>query len=329
MEGPAEPWWRRRGRWLLHRAIILQLAGVAAFVGALLLGERTYPSFVALYVPRQPLLVATVAGLVAALVLKRRVLVAVEAVLCLVVLFPVMGLHVSTASAPSRPERAVRLATYNVFFGKGGRPQLLDELAAMAADVDVLAVQAAYDSLGARLRERLPDRTIRQDGELILVSRFPVVGAQVPEWRPEELKPMYAGYVLDTPQGPLRVFVTHPFSPRNALVDRDEAWTADVARREAQVAGLIAATRQPGPPLVIAGDTNLPPMSAIARRHFGHLDDAFEQAGTGLGYTFPAKRPWMRIDRVFGGPEVRFTSARVGPKGASDHRPVFVTFERR
>ena len=47
----------------------------------------------------------------------------------------------------------------------------------------------------------------------------------------------------------------------------------------------------------------------------------------GIGYTFPAERPWMRIDRVLGADGVRFLSAEVGARGASDHRSLRVRFE--
>jgi vancomycin resistance protein VanJ len=325
-EQASESWWRRRGQKVLRVAVVLQITGVVAFIGLLLVAERSHVSFVSLYLPRHPLLGATLAGLLAAFVLRRRALVAIQAALCLVVLVPVMGLRVTLAGSPGPAEHAVRLATYNVFFGKGGRAALVDELAAMP--VDILVLQATYDSLPDRLRERLPDRTIRQDGELVIVTRFPIVDVEVPPTLPGDLKPMFVGYVLQTPDGPLRVLVTHPFSPRNALLDHDEPWEANVARREAQVAAVVAASRRPGPPFVIAGDTNLPVLSAIARRELGDLDDAFESAGSGLGYTFPAKRPWMRIDRAFAGRGLRFTSATVGPRGASDHRPLFVVIER-
>lgn len=324
-ETQRDSWWTRWGHKLLLRSVVLQMAAVVAFAGLLLIGERSHASFFALYVPRQPLLLVVLVALVTALVLKRRGLLGAQVVLCLVVLFPVMGTRVSFPRAHAGTEHTIRLATYNVHFGKDGRPQLLDELAAMP--VDLLALQATYDSIGDRLRERFPDRAVRQEGELVLVSRWPILDMEVPPPLPGDVRPMWVGYLVQTPDGPLRVFITHPFSPRNALVDHDERWSVDVERREAQVAAVVAASRRPGPPFVIAGDTNLPHLSSIARSELGHLDDAFERAGTGLGYTFPAKRPWLRIDRVLAGPGIRFTSIRVGPRGASDHRPLFVDFE--
>lgn len=315
-------WWRRVGRGWIISALVIELVVVVVCASVLLVGERTHASFVALYLPRQPLLVASAGAALLALLLKHRTLFAVQVVVTLVVLFPVMGARVALARSAAPGDEVVKVATYNVYFGKLGRPKLLDELAAMP--VDILVLQAAYDSLGARLLERFPGRHVHQEGELAIVSRFTILRVEVPPLLPGELKPMFVGYTLDTPGGPLRIFNVHPFSPRNALVDRDEEWTVDVARREAQVAAAVASSRQPGPPFLVAGDTNLPHLSVTFRRELGDLTDAFAQAGFGLGYTFPAKRPWMRIDRVLASPGLSFTDARVGPLGASDHRPLFV-----
>jgi endonuclease/exonuclease/phosphatase family metal-dependent hydrolase len=80
-------------------------------------------------------------------------------------------------------------------------------------------------------------------------------------------------------------------------------------------------------PFVIAGDTNLPPGSAIARRRFAGLHDAFADVGNGFGFTFPAKRPWMRIDRFLAASGVRFLAIRTEPLGPSDHRAVEAEIE--
>jgi vancomycin resistance protein VanJ len=321
-----QSWWKRHGRRLVIRAIVLQTVGVAAFVFALLVGEKTHATFIALYVPRQPLFVVALVAALGAALLGERVLFAIQIGLCIVVLVPVLGFRAALPASLSHAaaERAIRLVTYNVYFGKLGRHELLDEIAAM--DADIVLLQATYGSLGEQLRERLPDRTTRQDGELVIVTRFPIVNVETPEPLEGDVAAMFVGYELQTETGPLRVYGLHPFSPRHAL-ERDTPWATDVARREAQVAAVVAASRRPGPPFVIAGDTNLPGLSSIARRQFAQLNDAFERVGWGLGYTFPAKRPWMRIDRVLAGPGVRFVDIRVGPLGASDHRPLFADFE--
>lgn len=316
----AASFWMRHAR-LFRAVIICHAACTALFIGALLLGEATRLSFILLYLPRQPVLAATIAAALLAFLLRNRALLVLEGVIALVVLFPVMGFVIS---GPKHAEHPISLVSYNVFFGKLGREALLNEVASTSADIIVL--QAANDSMGERLRERLPDRTTRQDGELVISTRFPIREVSVPERLPSGAEAMFVRYVLETPSGPLEVFNVHPFSPREALYDKG-AVAQDVSRREAQIAAAVRAARSAGAPFIIAGDTNLPAMSGIARRHLGDLDDAFDEAGVGFGYTFPAKRPWMRLDRVLSGRGIRFVDVQVAPRGASDHRRLRVEFE--
>jgi vancomycin resistance protein VanJ len=302
--------------------LVGHVVATVAYLGALLLGETTRISFLLLYVPRQPILVATITAALLAGLLRSRVFVALECALTVVVVFPVMGF---VLSAPKHADRPVRLLSYNVFFGKLGRGALLDEIESMSADVILL--QAANDSMGARMEERFPGFVTRQDGELVISTRFPIREATVPEPLPSGAPAMFVRYVLETPSGPLEVFNIHPYSPREALFERGALVDDDVSRREAQVGAAMRAARSAGAPFVIAGDTNLPGLSRIARRHFGELNDAFDDAGTGFGYTFPAKYPWMRLDRVLSGRGIRFVEAHVAPRGASDHRCLLVQLE--
>ena len=65
--------------------------------------------------------------------------------------------------------------------------------------------------------------------------------------------------------------------------------------RERQVESLTDAVRRATHPVLIAGDTNLPTLSWLYHHTLGALGvrDAFDEAGSGFGYTFPAKVPWM------------------------------------
>lgn len=319
--------WKRRMRGLLFWAIVLQLAGIALFVGAILLGEATRPTFIALYAPRQPLLVvAVLAALLAPLTRRHvKVLVVTQILVCLLLLFPVLGFSAGFSRRPSGDsEKVIRLATYNVFFGKMGRPQLMDELAAMP--VDVLLIQAPHESMGARLRERFPDREVHQFEDFIIVSKLKVREVVKPKPLDDETSAMFCSYLVETKSGPLGIYNVHPFSPRHALFG-EEPMDRNIRNREEQIAAAVNAAHADGPPFIIAGDTNLPGLSPLQRRHLSGLQDAFADVGFGFGYTFPAKRPWMRIDRVLGSEGIRFLGARVGPRGASDHRPLFVDFE--
>jgi vancomycin resistance protein VanJ len=314
---------RERLRRLLFFALVVELVAIALFLAVLLAGERSRATLIALYLPRHPLLVAAVLGAALAPVTRRHVkpLVAVHVVLALVVLFPVMGFNVGRSREAKDP---IRLASYNVYFGKLGRPELLDELAAMP--VDILTLQATNDALGAGLRERFPERHIHQQQELVLVSKFKIKKANAPPSLEDGAPAMFVEYVVETPNGDLRVINVHPYSPRHALFGYGDTGE-NIEHREAQIRAAVDSALKEGPPVILVGDTNLPVLSSIARRSVGRFRDAFEDVGSGFGYTFPAKRPWMRIDRAFAKGGIRFLSFEVGPKGHSAHRPIFVTFE--
>ncbi|MBX3221836.1 MAG: endonuclease/exonuclease/phosphatase family protein [Labilithrix sp.] len=323
----AESTWRQRAKKLAFAAIVVQLVGVAIFLGALAVGENARLTLLALYFPRQPVLVLAVVSALFSTVLpvaRRRVLFPLQIALCLVLAFPVMGFELAGMSKKPRPKSAIELASYNVYFGKLDRDGLLRELDAMTADVILL--QATFDSMPGRVKERFPDREVHHVDDLMIISRFPIAEVDVPPPLEDGRPAKYVGYTLTTPSGPLRVFNVHPFSPRHALFG-DTSSGDNIADRDAQAAAVVAAAERGGPPFVIMGDTNLPRPSAIARRHFGRLRDGFDEVGVGFGYTFPAKRPWMRIDRVFAGRGVRFVSVATGPRGNSDHLPLFAEIE--
>ena len=79
-------------------------------------------------------------------------------------------------------------------------------------------------------------------------------------------------------------------------------------------------------PLILAGDFNEEPDAPAMSLLRGRLHDAFEDAGSGDGNTFPAVVPDRRIDCVlYRGLTV--VSAEVFRVNASDHRPLVVELE--
>ena len=136
-------------------------------------------------------------------------------------------------------------------------------------------------------------------------------------------------YELETSAGVVTVVNLHLASPRHGLyvVIHDRAkgiadlesnsalrWLESerVAREVEDVTG----------PLLLVGDFNTPPASAIFRRVWGHCTDAFGTAGWGWGYTFVNHRTTVRIDHILAGPGWRCDRCWVGPDVGSQHRPV-------
>ena len=134
--------------------------------------------------------------------------------------------------------------------------------------------------------------------------------------------------VVQTGAGPIRLVNVHTLSP----VTRDglDLWPRQLRRLGEEV-------RQPGPPIVLAGDFN----ATWGHRPFRRLLDAgLRDAGAVRGRpwsaTWPAggrflRRPALRIDHVLTGPGLVPTSYAVGPSAGSDHRSIVadVAFEPR
>lgn len=315
---------RRLATRLLSIGVIGHLAVVVvALLLLLVASEGTRPSFFLLYLPRHPFAAAGLVLLPIALISRRRVLIALEIVAMLIALFPLMGLRVGFSRTPQH--KPIRLLTYNVFYAKLDNAALANEI--VGADPDVVVLQAGRTAFATLLQTKLPGFTVRIDDEFILATRFAVSSVEAPVWLEEGVvAAARAQYVLEGPAGAFRVINVHPVSARAGLFDREDPEIANTLRAK-QITAAAEAAAQSKAPAVIAGDTNLPGLSLVSRRALQGFDDAFDEVGLGFGYTFPAKLPWMRIDRVLGGPRVRFLRYRTLPRGASDHRAVVVDFE--
>ncbi|GHG06821.1 MULTISPECIES: endonuclease/exonuclease/phosphatase family protein [Amycolatopsis] len=125
---------------------------------------------------------------------------------------------------------------------------------------------------------------------------------------------------VDTPKGPVAVFVAHLPSVRVRL---DAGFTA-VGRDEAMnlLAGAIAA--ESAPRTVLVGDFNGTADDRALAPITTRLQNAQDEAGDGFGFTWPAGLPLARIDQVFVS-GVRTVAAWTLPATGSDHLPVAAT----
>jgi endonuclease/exonuclease/phosphatase (EEP) superfamily protein YafD len=335
----------------------MYLASVVGF--ALLLrfaGESWWWTTVALYLPRVPLAIP-LPFVVALLWFARsfRIL-AAQAITALVIAFPVMGLTVPTPSFASASAPRFRVLSYNINSAQGGPESLAVEVDRYAPDVVFMQEIGDVAELERVMKTRYP--TVEVDTQFLMATRFPVVSEVDPGKLPVDGRmrsPRFVERTLDTPVGPVTFFNVHPASPREALYAvrgnslRREILSghifsgaasptiqANVDLRLAQAQAIAEDVAQQQGPVVIAGDTNLPGLSAIFHRHLSRFHDGFSEAGWGLGYTYPnygATRrwpwPWMRIDRVLTNDALRFASFQVCRTTASDHLCVVADIQRR
>ena len=298
----------------------------------------------ALYLPRVVFALPLPVLVIALLALRRRRALWSQVVAAGVVAFPLMGLvPPGFGRAPRDPAKTLRIFSYNPNFAAGGQEALANEVLAFAPDIAIFQQLFFTDKLSQALAGSYPER--RTNGEFFIASRFPIRSAQFPEplaYQGGTRSGRFIRYELDTRIGPVVVYSVHPISPRYqidmarrggllrsgalfSLKPRPDV-EADSVLRTLQVRAFAKMARRETLPVIIAGDTNLPHLSP-ALEPLRPFRDGFAEAGSGFGYTFPTRRPWMRIDRIFTSASLRVLRFDVGQSTLSDHLPVLAEVE--
>ena len=336
---------------LMSAIVFVAYAYPVALLGAILLmrygGVRFWQAELALYLPRLGFALPLPFLVVLLLALRRRRALWSQLLAAWLVLFPLMGLTLpGWPSSPDDPTKTLRVLSYNGNFLYGGADAIAAQILALAPDIAVLQQTFGSDELRAKLAARYS--AFAGDGEFFIASRYPVRS----QWRPasfhygDRLRTARSiRYELDTNLGRIALHSFHPISPsdqilqvRNgglrrailsgalfSLAPRPET-EHDTGLRRRQVAAVARLAERETLPVILAGDTNLPKLSG-SLTELAQFQDGFAEAGSGFGYTFPTRFPWMRIDRIFASEQLRFLDFEVGAMRASDHHCVVATLE--
>jgi endonuclease/exonuclease/phosphatase family metal-dependent hydrolase len=333
--------------------LLVALVGIgypAALLGVVALlwivGERWWVTTVVLYLPRWgwALPLPFVIGLL--LVARQRRLVACQVFSVYLLLFPLMGLELERGE--TRRGGDLRVFSQNIHMGSHGLDRVVSQIKWLRPNVVVL--QEAFGPRVEPLRGHFPDWQYHAYDQFVLITPFPIKDVFVPPkiaHGRHQRTARFVRYTLETPHGLVDVFNVHPISPRDGFDElRGEGVSSELGsgrfftgaarhidpntelrrRQVEEIARLAAASDRP---VVIGGDTNLPTLSSILRRHFGRFQDGFSQAGFGFGYTFPAHHPWLRIDRILANDRLVFTGFEVGEVESSDHLGVLGILQLR
>ena len=281
--------------------------------------------------PVRPLgLVALPSGLLlpAAVAVRRRALRTLVPAL-LIALGPVMGFALPLGRLDADPPASavrLRLLTCNMHYAKVD-PSALDRLVAEESP-DVVVLQEWRDSNGSAILQNREYRVHREPGQF-LASRFPITKAERLGSDTTGVASSTALYELITPQGAIAILSVHMASPRKGLAElagRGRGGLDEIASnselRWTQSRWLAERASQIRGPLVVAGDFNTPPQSAIFRRIWDGYTDAFGSAGLGWGYTFNTRPTSVRIDHILLRDGGKASRCWVGPDVGSPHRPV-------
>lgn len=321
---------RRLAGWLSW-AYLASLLGILALLW--FIGESSWFGLVLLYLPRAPLALPLLVTVPLSLISGSFYLVVTQLLCLWLVLFPLMGLKPPSRHQASGQEPFIRVLSYNVWFANRGVDAIRAEVE--RAQPQIVLFQAVNTRAYAVLEGEpfVHWHTLRL-ARLAIASRFPIAEHQLFE---DASGAPFARFTLETPLGAIDLYSVHTISPRGALnhFRMSRQWVpSESARldaslntqlREQQIRHLVEAAHKSKHPVLIAGDINLPVLSRLEREHLRDFRDAFDEAGSGFGYTFPTIAPigpWMRIDRILAGPELRFLRFFVGGGEGSDHCPV-------
>lgn len=244
----------------------------------------------------------------------------------------------------------IRILSFNVDSARAGAANVVAAIIRERPDV-VLLQEVAFEDvdLSHELRAEFP--YVLHATQFTVASRFPITAAREVEavdYFGHKRPARAMRYLIETRLGPIALYSVHPISPRGGFhvyrfhgaleqLGKGELFSKDqeanvlgnAAFRRLQLAAVVLEAKGEDVPVVIAGDTNLPGLSPALRNLFFAYQDGFVAASWGLGYTFPTKWPFMRLDRIFASSKLRFVRFEIGCAGASDHLCVWADLTAR
>lgn len=323
-DGPPAPTSRRPGaRRLVAVAGWLCLAAAVAAWALVRAGDSWEPATAATFAPLHFLPIVPAALLVIAVLVHRRALLPLVPAL-VVTAVPVSGFCVPRERARAAPAGPpLRVLTCNMHYARlpsGPLDRLLAE-----TGPDVVALQEWRDGNTSPALEE-PGWHVRRVPGLFLASRYPVLRAERLGAHSADDRGSIGRYELDAPGGTVTLFSAHFASPRDGLggAARGDAdgLAANSRRRWAQSRALAADAARASGRVLLVGDFNTPPQSAIFRDVWRGYADAFGTAGWGWGHTFRTRWAAVRIDYILIGGGGRALRCWVGSDVGSPHLPV-------
>jgi vancomycin resistance protein VanJ len=305
---------------------------VIACVSLWTLADRWWPATLFLFGPRWVLLLPLAALI--PLALRRRASLLIPLTIgAAIVLFPVMGLRLGWLSRLGSDEAAatLRVVTFNTDGALGAAFDLPLHLEEWRADI--VALQDCRDPMQDAVR-RVPRWHNHVAGHLCVLSRHPIRETRVASW--DDLAgaraagiggtSQAAGYIIETPHGPIRFVNLHLETARKGLqgvfeldvrrITPNSVLRDTESRRTREWLGRVDGS------VIIVGDFNTPVESPIYRRDWSEFRNAFSRTGVGFGMTMYNQWTQVRIDHILTGGHWRARRVSVIPGVGLDHRPV-------
>ena len=242
--------------------------------------------------------------------------------LCFASSFVIIGFQVPIPTKGASGQ-TVRVLTTNVEFHNRDVPGLREFIRDRKVDLVMMQeVKGGDQSPAVMLRNKLPGWTLATVGEVAILSRWPL--SNIVEY---PLRSLQGRFVLSATVHSPKAFcamTTHWSVPQISKGFDGLKYTIDAQRKDFE--DTFSAISQEKLPTILGGDFNNPPRQGLSGKLSDQCEDAFSSRGFGPGWTYPAKRPIVRIDHLFSNKSIKPTHAEVGPSFGSDHRSLFAEF---
>lgn len=258
----------------------------------------------------------TFLGVIVSAIGHRRILAGVLTTFFLISAFPYFPLFLPQLDPPPHDAASLKVMSYSVM-GRNKDYEAIAEVIKSEKPELLFLQEITAENLQHELTGMYKDDELYFiEGRGGVVSRFPL-----------ELVGFGSSFVkirVHTPSGILTVWNVHT---SKAL--------KDYLPQKRQIDALLEDIAKTNGPVIVAGDFNATEQSDTCLKLREQLGNAHEQAGWGLGFTFPtpARRigkimPFIRIDHIFFSHHFQASEAKVlKDAGGSDHRPITATLK--
>lgn len=325
---------RRRGpQWLSLLAIANLALLVLLWLTERFVGERTWVTALLTYAPQHPFGVPTLLLLFWALLRRRTGALVLSIGAGIFFVFALLGLNAPLRLGPSPAGMPLRVMTFNIHHGSAGANRIAAAIA--RANPDIVCLQETtpfgpWPDPMPPLRRLLQGWHLATEGEVATFTRGPIRSHRAYRSSPVTER-VFLETLVEAQGRPVTVLNVHFATAAHPhfLVEQPHSVPEKVrhtaAVRGAQVEALLRIADSVRTPLVAMGDFNTPPRGLLYARLARRFRDAFRAAGWGLGYTYRADLPALRIDYIWAGGGIHVADCRVPKDRASDHRPVVAT----
>ena len=235
------------------------------------------------------------------------------------------------------------VVTYNVQGHNLELERATDWLLERAADVIVLQETAeGYDPRLARLYDVYAHED-HVEGSVRVFSRYAILEREILTIEDEPGR-LALRLLLDLDGRELVIYAVHFVLPQSTVLGEsvvpdigiDFVFRYDERRRNAQIRRMLEILSDETRPFLLVGDFNMSDSSLIYDEIAAGLGDAWREAGTGAGRTWPVAEvigwprvihPLLRIDYIWHHAALRAVEAMVGEAIGSDHLPLVAVFE--